>query len=379
MTKSDKSRRDGRGWSWAAILMVSLAVVAGVNVWLWLTKQDETAAVREPVPVSLEAVAVRPVTVVLRQSAEVRPAADVLVVPKVKGRQVMEILVERGQAVKAGQLLASLDTEATSAKRQELLAALAAAKAKLAVLDKDLKRLRHLAGSGSVPAQRLDHVLAKQRAAAAQRDLIRARLKSLDLVLGYHRITAPIAGLVSGRYLDVGALSDDKKPMFRISRVDRVKVITTVGERDFPLLKVGLPVQVRVDAYPRRVFSGRVSVVSPVLNPATRSGEVEVLIDNPDLALTPGMFARVRLELGRRRALLVPRTALHRLVGTGAYYVFVARDGRAVHCNVQVAGVFGRQREITSGLKPGEQVVVRGAGRLSDGAPIAPARRPEAD
>lgn len=137
--------------------------------------------------------------------------------------------------------------------------------------------------------------------------------------------------------------------------------------------------QVRVDAYPRRVFSGRVSVVSPVLNPATRSGEVEVLIDNPDLALTPGMFARVRLELGRRKALLAPRAALHRLVGTGAYYVFVAQGGRAVHRNVQVAGVFGRQREITGGLKPGEQVVVRGAGRLSDRAPIAPVRRPEVE
>lgn len=376
---NDNPKKGGRGGAWAVALMLVLAAVAGVNLWLWLTAPDKPTAAHDPVPVSLARAVSREVAVVLEQSAEVQAAADVLVVPKVKGRQIMKILVERGQAVKEGQLLAELDTEATLAKRQELLAGVAAATAKLAVLDKDLKRLRHLAGSGSAPAQRLDHVAAEQRAAVAELRLMQARLKSLDIVLGYHQITAPIAGLVAGRYFDVGALSDDKKPMFRISRVAQVKVLTTVGERDFPLLKKGLPVQVRVDAFPGRVFPGRVSVVSPVLNPATRSAEVEVLIDNPDRALSPGMFARVRLELGQRKALLVPRVAVHRLVGTGAHYVFVAQGQQAVHRNVRAGRVFGRMREITEGLEPGQEVVVRGAGRLSDGAAIVRGRLPEGD
>lgn len=379
MSSTENSKRSSRVGPLAWLLMLALAGVVGVNLWLWLSAEKQTAPQDEPVPVSLAEVQKREVKIQVEQSAEVLAAADVLVVPKVKGQHIMEILVERGQAVKKGQLLARLDTAAVLAKRKEVLAARAAASAKLAVLNKDLDRLQRLARSGSAPAQRLDHTQAEQRAALAQLNLAQAQLASLDIVAGYHRITAPISGVVSGRYYDAGALSDDKKPMFRISRMDQVKIVTTVGEHDYPLAKKGVDAQVRVDALPGRVFTGRISVVSPVLNPATRSAEVEVLIDNPDHSLAAGMYARVRLILGKRQALLAPRSALHRLIGTGVHYVYVADGQTARQRNVQTGAGFGTMREITAGLKPGELVVVRGAARLRDGAPIVPARAIEAD
>lgn len=374
-----QGRNSKGGRKLALLLMLALAALAGVNLWLWQTTGEQKEARAPAVPVTLAEVRPRSVAVVVNQSAEVLAVADVLVVPKIKGLNIVEIAAERGQAVKAGQLLARLDKAAALAKRQEALAAIAAAQAKLAVLDKDQGRLERLAHSGSTSAQRLDHIQAERRAAAAQLNLAQAQLASLDIVLGYHRIASPIDGLVAARYYDNGSLSDDKKPMFRISDLSQVKILTTVGEREFPLVKKGLPVEVTVDAHPGRVFKGLVSLVSPVLNPATRSGEVEVRIDNPDLALKAGMFARIRIELGQRQALLAPRGAVRRLTGTGSHFVYLAEGDRAVHRNITVGGAFGDMTEITAGLKPGDQVVVRGAGRLSDGAAITVARRVEAD
>lgn len=356
------------------LIILGLAGLTGWNLFQYFQTSDQEQAGTEPLPVRLAQVRQGQVDVVLDQSAEVMPRAAVLVVPKIKGQQILNILVERGDAVDAGQVLARLDTETYLAKRAEVLAARAAAEAKLEVLDKDLKRLKVLEASGSAPRQQLDHTLAEQRAARALRDQAQAQLGSLDIMLRDHIIRAPISGVIASRFVDAGSLSDDKQPMFRVCDESRVKVVTTVGERDFPLARLGLIARVRVDSYPGRDFSGKVEVISPVIDPATRSAEMEIYLDNEDRRLRSGMFARVHLVLGRRPALLVPRTAVQRMPGTGTRFVFLAVDGQAKLVNVETGAIRGDDLEITDGLTAGQTVVSRGAGRLSDGAPLAETR-----
>jgi HlyD family secretion protein len=224
----------------------------------------------------------------------------------------------------------------------------------------------------------LDHTLAEQRAAEALRDQAQAQLNSLDIMLADHQIRAPIDGVVARRMVDAGSLSDDKSPMFLISDESKLKVLTTVSERNYPLAKVGLKAEVGVDAYPNEKFQGRVEVVSPVIDRATRSAEMEIHLGNADRRLRSGMFARVRVVMGRRPAVLVPRSAVQRMPGTGTRYAFLAEQGRAKLVNVELGEPYGEQQEITKGLKPGQTVVVRGAGRLTDGMELAVAPAGEA-
>ena len=371
-------RKTGGGVRFLVLLIIlALAGLTGWNLFQHFQASGVEQAGGDPLPVRLSQVRQGQVEVVLEQSAEVTPLAAVLVVPKIKGQRILDILMERGDQVTAGQVLARLDTETYLAKRAEVLAARAAAEAKLVVLDKDLVRLKRLEASGSASVQQLDHTLAEQRAARALRDQAQAQLKSLDIMLADHVIRAPINGVIANRFVDAGSLSDDKQPMFRVCDESRLKVVTTVGERDYPLARAGLTARVRVDAYPGVDFQGRVEVISPVIDPATRSAELEIYLDNADRRLRSGMFARVRLVLGSRPALLVPRTAVQRMPGTGTRFVFLDEGGRAKLVNVETGVARGEDQEITAGLAAGQSVVMRGAGRLSDGAPLAESREVE--
>jgi RND family efflux transporter MFP subunit len=126
----------------------------------------------------------------------------------------------------------------------------------------------------------------------------------------------------------------------------------------------------RVDAFPGKVFKGIVSVINPTLDPATRTGRIEIHIPNKDLTLHSGMFAHVRLALGEREALVISKDALNRLPGTGSYYVYVVEGGKALMKNIKIGVSQEDHVEVLEGLKVGEQVVVKGQNRLKDGTSV---------
>ena len=165
-------------------------------------------------------------------------------------------------------------------------------------------------------------------------------------------------------------MSSVTQPIIRISSEERVKVVTTVTEKDFPHVKRGMECKITVDAFPDMIFRGNVSIINPTLDPATRTGEIEIFIPNKDRVLRSGMFAHIKLYLSERSALVINRDALNRLPGTGSYYVYIVQNGRAVLKNVKTGIAQGNYVEITDGLTEGEQVVVKGQNRLKDGVPI---------
>jgi len=354
-----------------AAAVVVLLIVLGFSVFNYLEvkRQKETEKI-ERIPVQVVRSQVIKLQHLLEQTGDIRPAFEVNVYSKVPGRIIESLPVEKGDFVKRGALLAALEDRTIGAQIDEAKAVLEVGETNLEVIEKDCIRMESLYRENALAKQKLDHINAERKSAAAQIRRAEAVLNQLMVLYRDHRIYAPITGYVSARYVDRGALSSVMQPIIRISSEDVVKVVTSVTEKDFPLLKKGMKVEVTVDAFPERVFTGTVSVINPTLDPATRSGEVEIHIPNRNLLLRSGMFAHIKLHLGGKMALVIERDSLNRLAGTGNYYVYVVEKGKAVLKNVKTGLSQGNYVEIIDGLRDGEEVVVRGQTRLRDGVDI---------
>jgi membrane fusion protein (multidrug efflux system) len=175
-------------------------------------------------------------------------------------------------------------------------------------------------------------------------------------------VRSPIAGVVGKILVDVGQMVAPQVPVALVVDYDRVKVQIQIPEHQLPRITPGRKGEVRVDAYPDRVFVGQLTELSPVLDLASRTATARLSLANPSQRLTPGMVARVRLILDLRDGVIsVPKEAL--VDGS----VFVVEDGVAVRRSVKL-GLSGDERvEIQSGLTKGEEVVVIGQERLHGG------------
>ncbi len=376
-----KARRGARIVGAVVAVFICLAVINLVRLGL---RRQAKAPEEERVPVQVGRVEEKEIDLTVDRVGDIRPAVEVQVYPKVPGKIIEEIPVEKGDYVKQGQLVATLEDEAVLAQLEEAKAAVASARAnrkqieaKLVVIEKDRRRFEALFRQNAVPRQKLDHIDAEYTAALAGRKFAQtqieragAALRQIEILYRNHFIRAPVDGYVSARYVDKGALSSPMKPVLRISNEKELKVITTVPEREFPLLRKGQKAEIRMDAYPAKVFQAAVSLINPTLDPATRTVGIEIHIPNPGLEIRSGMFAHIRLFLGRKRGLVVPKEALNKLPGTGNYYVYVVEGDRAHLRNVRIGTRLSNVVELLEGVKAGEDVVTKGAGRLRDGQAV---------
>lgn len=186
-------------------------------------------------------------------------------------------------------------------------------------------------------------------------------------------VISPVEGIIGWVFLDEGAEVSPAStspqmgtPIFRVVNMDQVKVVINVIEKDLPKIKMGQTAEISSDAYPDKTFSGKVSLISPVVDRLTRSAGVEITLSNPGHLLKPGMYAQVSITTEKtREALLVNSYSILEKVDQKA--VFVVRDQRAYLKSVET-GDFGSDLiEIKAGLTPGETLVVSGHNRLSHG------------
>ena len=307
---------------------------------------------------------------ILEQTGDIRSVIEVDVYAKVPDKIIEKLLVEKGDFVKKGDLIAVLEQGMVEAQVAQAKAGVDMAEANLDVLEKDHIRIEYLYKEKAAAKQQLDHINAQLKAAKAQLRQAHEALKQLEILYKEHRIYAPVKGYVSARYIDQGAMSDTKKPIIRISSEENVKIVTSVTEKDFPHIKKGMKAKIRVDSFPDRVLHGTVSVINPTLAPATRTGEIEIHITNKDRILRSGMFAHIRLYLGEREATVILRDALINLPGTGNYYVYVVKNSHALQKNIKIGISQDEYTEVVAGLKAGELVVVKGQNRLRDGVAV---------
>ncbi len=183
-------------------------------------------------------------------------------------------------------------------------------------------------------------------------------------------LESPIAGTVAKTYLDPGDFVSPSAVLAVVADTEEVIVRISVAEKDYPFIEHGQEATALVDAYPGRVFRGRLTRLSRMLDPMTRTASAEITIPNEHKLLVPGMFARVELVTGEKEVLLAPRDAVVRRPGTGSYYCFTVTGGKAARVRVRTGGSAGDYTEIVSGLKQGDVVVVSGHGNLETGSVV---------
>jgi len=220
----------------------------------------------------------------------------------------------------------------------------------------------------------------EREALAAQVDQAKAALGLAQIRLSYARVTSPIDGTVSERFIDPGNLAVPTRPLVTIVQMHTVRVIVYFPEGLIRYMEPGIGAQLTVTAYPDEVFSARIDKVSPTLNPDTRMFFAEIRVPNRGGLLRPGMFTRVTLSVDPHPdALLVPKEAVlsreeyRENSGSGrgeiaqGDYLFVVENGRARIRTVLLGHESGTAVEVAEGLNRGEQVVTRGLHQLKDG------------
>lgn len=340
--------------------------------------------------VDTAAVEARTVNMAVHVTGEVESPAVVDVTSKVGGR--LETLktadgrtLKEGDAVRAGDLVATIEHGQLDAMVAQAEAALKVANAGLEQasiaethMKKERDRIESLLKDGSATEQQRDQTLAAHESAVAAVRLTKSQVEQGDAAVRLAKLTqadalivSPISGIITTRYVDEGNLVGPARPLLRISQDDVMKVSGELAETHLPFLSPGRTVaEITVDTHPGVTFTGQVSIVRPDISRMTRTVRVEVTVQNPDRLLRPGMFARLRIFTRRKENVpAVPDSALATDMA-GATFVYVARNGAARKQAVVLGIGDGTVHEVIDGLKPGDIVVIRGKEALADGSRI---------
>ena len=326
----------------------------------------------------------------LAYTADITPNQAVNLFSRVDG-YIAKVYVEKGDLVKANQLLIEVDHSDYRHAVNQAKANLAAARARVAQQEASvrntsltLNRMQSLIKDQFVSQQDLDNAQVAYDTAAAVLDSLRAQVQQMEVALAqaethlaYSYIRAPFAGYVAERNLDLGSYvsgttagtSTLSRGILTLHEIQTVRILIEVVEKDVPLIQVGQKSEVRAEAYPDRVFEGTVTRVVQALNRATRTMTIEVDLPNKDHVLKGGMFARVEVLVGTHRdAIQIPIDAVSRL--EDSQYVYIVREGKAQRVPVEI-GVRDENRvEITKGLVGLEQVIISGKDLVHEGAPV---------
>ncbi|EDY81217.1 efflux transporter, RND family, MFP subunit [Verrucomicrobiia bacterium DG1235] len=344
--------------------------------------RDRTAAVAVA-PVERRAIELRRTF-----SGALEAHSKFVVAPKVAGR-VIDIPVDISDTVSRGDPVAILDAAEFDQAVRQAEADLAVAQANLAEAQSSLEitlradqRTTTLRERGIASETEYDNVQAELLARQAQvkvaeAQVIRAEssLESARIRLGYTRITADWAGdedrrVVAERYIDEGETVSANEPLLLIVELDPITAVIFVTERDYGSLRPGQPAHFSTDAFPNKIFEGKIDRISPVFRESSRQARVELSLANPDGALKPGMFVRADITLKRvEDATVIPYAALTRRgAEEGAF--LVSDDAQSVRWQPVKTGIRSENSVEILDANLSGRVVVLGQHLLDDGSPI---------
>ncbi|MGY1520456.1 efflux RND transporter periplasmic adaptor subunit [Luteimonas sp. A482] len=315
-------------------------------------KSDEDKG-PEAIPVEVEKVSRRAIAASYGNTATLEPRAEAQVVAKTSG-VALEVLVEEGQSVRAGQVLVRLDPD-----RARLQAAQSAVQARK--LEANFRRAQQLEAQQMVSANDLDQI---------RYDLENARAvnRLANLELSYSNVVAPISGVIASRDIKPGNFVQINSPIFRIVDTARLEATLNVPEREIAKLRPGQTVELTVDALPGRRFTGTVDRVSPVVDTGSGTFRVVAAFEGEG-ELQAGMFSRLAIRYDQREdALVVPRRAL--LEDGGEPAVYAVREGKASRVPLELGYSDGGWVEVRKGLGEGDAVVVAGKAALREGTAV---------
>ena len=337
----------------AAAMALALAGLTGCGEQ---AQSRETAAVPAATPVETALVTAGTLepSYAATTTLEARRAASI---QSEQPGEVVAVLVEEGDRVEAGQVLARLDAAKASLQARQIQSV--------------AERLKHEA-ERSVAL--LEHKMISQEAhdrAKFERDSQLAAVELARLTVNKTDIRAPYAGVITRRHIKEGQWLTLEAPAFEIADFNQLEARLSVPERQSGSIGVGQSVALAADAFPGQAFEGRVVRTSPVVDRASGTVGVTVAVENPDMVLRPGLFVRLAVSYERiADATLVPKAAV--ITGQRTPHVFVVEKGVAHSRRVELGLENGAAIQVLSGVVPGATVVTVGHNALKDGDRVAP-------
>jgi len=348
------------------LLLVLVAVVAAVGLVAAAGGQkkrgDTSAETAEPKLV--ETITVTPGKAGRHSefSGVLQAGEESMVSFEVAGR-ILEMRVSEGDEVKEGEVLARVDAAEYNLQMTQAKAGLDKAQVNYWQAKEDYARMEQLHAAGAI--SQLDFENAKNRLSVAEADLFQAQ-QSLALLQDKALLKSPVSGTILNKLSAVGQLVSPGVPVYRIGRLDPLKVVLPVPDKDVAAWRAGDEVILSLYGRTRK---GKVARVFPSTNQGTGTVGVEVSVPNTEQDWLPGQVVNATRAAAMKKGLFVPVGAVINR-GEEKPYVFLAAAGKAVKTPVTIGELYGDRLEILSGLKPGDQVIVKGADLLFDGDPI---------
>jgi len=391
-----KSRR--RVWLWAVALVVLAAAAYFVYQRSGPTPAPESSTAsgrpgapggpggpNRPTPVVAVPARTGDIDMYLNGLGTVTPLQTVTVRTRVDG-QLLRMLFQEGQSVKAGQLLAEIDPRPFQVQLEQAEGNMARDRALLENARLDLERYRTLFQQDSIAKQQVDtqDALVRQYEGAVKVD--QSAIDNARLQLTYSRITAPIGGRVGLRLVDPGNIvhAGDTNGLVIITQLQPIGAVFTIPQDNLPAVmkRVQSGEKLPVEAWDReqktKLATGTLASVDNLVDPTTGTVKLKAQFANDDNALFPNQFVNVRMKLDTlREATVIPSAAIQR--GAQGMFVYVVKaDQKASLRPVKLGPVDGQRIAVSEGLTPGEMVIIDGMDRLREGAAVeVTSARPE--
>jgi len=310
--------------------------------------EDKSAVEEELVNVELGVASLQEVAQTKQYTATVEADNSNNIAPASPNR-IRTITVEVGDHVRRGQTLVTLDR-----------ANIDQIKVNLDDAQREYDRAKKLLEIGGGTQQAVDQQKTKL-------DAYRTQYQNM---LENTVLASPITGIVTARNYDPGDMTGNL-PVLTVGQITPiVKIMIHPSEADLTKISRGMPVDITFDAFPGKDFSGKIGRIYPTVDPATRTFQVEIDIQNPKGEILPGMFARVNINLGNQNNIVVPDRAVVSQTGSGNKYVYVYEDGKVSFIRVELGQRLGARYEVLSGLSDGDSIVIAGQNALADGMAV---------
>jgi RND family efflux transporter MFP subunit len=364
------SSKEGRSSKFYVFGVGALVIAVGAVVYFYVARNQNIASARESREVAADrgprvefvtAIA-GPTERTIKLLGDVRSGATAVLYAKVAG-YIKEVVVDKGDKVEAGQILAEIESP-------EVEQQLAAASADLVHKRRNLARIKELYSKGNTTQVALYQ--AETDATVAENNV-----GVLQTSVSYKTVRAPFAGRVTARFVDPGALVTNAQtnitsamPMLTLSDDSKIRVFTYVQQMDVPFVQVGIRAVVSDASNPERYKVGTVTRMTGELEPRTRTMLIEVHLDNADGFITPGSFAYVTLHLPLQSYVQIP---VGGLISRGENHIVGVLENELVRFRtVKVATTDGAIVSLTDGLKAGEKVVINLPNDVTNGSRVQP-------
>jgi membrane fusion protein (multidrug efflux system) len=352
-------------------------------------EQKQASVMQASTPeVTVVTLKAQPVTLTRELPGRTNPFVVAEVRPQVTGI-VKERLFTEGSRVKAGQPLYQLDDATYRADVNSAKALLARAQAAADIARFNADRAEQLIGSKAISEQELINARALERQAEADVGVAEARVASVEVQLGYARITSPIDGRIGKSTVTRGALvtADQEAPLATVQQLDPIYVDLTRSANELLELRrklasgtvrqtEGIPVTIILEDGTTYTHEGELAFTDVAVDPMTGSYALRVVVPNPDGLLMPGMYVRATVSNAvLDRGLLVPQQGVVRDAKGNASAMVVTADGTVQQRAVQVSRTIGDQWLVSSGLAEGDRVIIAGLQRIQPGIPVTAVER----